>query len=122
MLKSERLFIGVDFNRHIGRKGDGFDTTHGGFGFGDGNSGRVPTLDFVVVSELSIVSSYFKKKEADMGTFKSGSTRTQINYFLMRTTNRSLCRYCKEMPSECLMMQHRLLVMDVEINLSLIHI
>ena len=49
-------------------------------------------------------------------TFKSGTTRTQIDYFLMRTNNRSWYRDCKVLPSECLATQHRLLVLDVEIR------
>ena len=49
-------------------------------------------------------------------TFKSGHTRNQIDHFLMRANSRKLCRDYKVIPSECLTMQHRLLVMDVEIR------
>ena len=73
-------------------------------------------MNFVVASELSIVNSYFKKKEEHLVTFKSGNTRTQIYYFSIRADNRRLCRDYKVIPSECLMTQHMLLVMDVEIR------
>ena len=73
-------------------------------------------LDFEVAYKLSIVNSYFKKKKEHLITFKSGSTRTQIDYLLMRTNDRRKCRDCKVIPSECLTTQHRLLVMDVEIR------
>ena len=59
--QTEKLFIGGDFNGHIGRRGDGYETIHGGFGYGERNSGRVSILDFAVAYELSIVNSYFKK-------------------------------------------------------------
>ena len=49
-------------------------------------------------------------------TFKSGYTRTQIDYFLMRANSRRLCRDCKVLPNKCLTTQHMLLVMDVEIR------
>ena len=70
----------------------------------------------MVAYELSIVNSYFKKKEEHLVTFKSGNNRTQIDYFLMRLNNKRLCRDCKVIRSECLTTQHRLLVMDVEIR------
>ena len=66
--------------------------------------------------DLSIVNSFFRKREEHLITFKSGSTRTQIDFFLMSTNSRRWCRDCKVLPSECLATQHRLLVMDVEIR------
>jgi len=114
--QTETLLIEGDFNRHIGRRGNGYEMIHGGFGYGEGNSGGVSILDFAVAYELSIVNSCFKKKEEDLITFKSGNTRTQIDYFLMRTNNGRLCKDCTVIPNECLVTQHRLLVMDVEIR------
>jgi len=32
--QTEKLLIGGDFNGHIGRRGDSYETIHGGFGFG----------------------------------------------------------------------------------------
>ena len=75
-------------------------------------------LDFSVAYELSIVNSYFRKKEEHLVTFKRGNTRTQIDYFLVRENSRRLCKDCKMLPSECLATQHRLLVMDVTIRSS----
>ena len=66
-----------------------------------------------VLISVAIANSYFKKKEEHLVTFKSENIRTQINYFLMRDSRR-LCRDYKVIPSECLMTQHMLLVMDVE--------
>ena len=52
---NEGLIIGGDFNGHIGSRGEGSETVHGGFGYGVRNSAVVSILDFVVASELSIV-------------------------------------------------------------------
>ena len=76
-------------------------------------------LDFAVAYELSIVNSYFKKKEEHLVTFKSRDTRTQIDYFLMRVNSRRLCKEYKVIPSEFLMTQYRFLVMDMEISSSI---
>ena len=89
---------------------------HGGLGFGGRNSGGVSILDFAVAYDLAIVNTYFRKREEHLITFKSGNARTQIDYFLVRANNRRWCRDCKVLPSECLMTQHRLLVLDVEIR------
>jgi len=102
MPQTEKLFIGGDFNGHIGRRRDGYESVHGGFGYGDRNNGGVSFLDFAVAYELVIVNSYFKKKDEHLITFKSGSTKTQIDYFLMRSNDRRMCRDCKVLPSECL--------------------
>jgi len=113
---TEGLFIGGNFNRHIRSRREGYETIHGDFGYSVRNSGGVSILDFAVAYELSIVNSYFKKREEHLITFKSSNTKTQIDYFLMRASSRRMCRDCKVLPSECLATQHRLLVMDVEIR------
>jgi len=82
--RSEKLFIGGDFNGHIGVDSDGYDTVHGDIGFEERNNGGVSVLDFAVAYELLVVNSYFKKKEDHLVTFKSGSLETQIDYFLIR--------------------------------------
>nr|XP_016453923.1 PREDICTED: craniofacial development protein 2-like [Nicotiana tabacum] len=47
---AERLFIGGDFNGHIGSVADGYSEVHGGFGFRDKNGGE-GDLD-IVLGEL----------------------------------------------------------------------
>ena len=113
---NEKLFIEGDFNGHIGEKKDGYDITHGGFGFGDRNSGGVAILDFALAFDLMIVNSVFKKKENHLVTFRSGSSKTQIDCFLIRANHRRMCKDSKVIPSELLGTQHRLLVMDSKIN------
>ena len=112
--RDEGLLIGGDFNGHIGRSGEGYESVHGGLGYGVRNSGGVSILDFAVAYDLSIVNSYFRKREEHLVTFKNGSNRTQIDYFLMRASSKRWCRDCKVLPNEGLTTQHRLLVLDVE--------
>ena len=89
---------------------------HGGLGYSVRNSEGVSLLDFAVAYALSIVNSYFRKRDEHLVTFKSGSARTQIDYFLMRASSRRWCRDCKVLPSEYLAMRHRLLVLVVDIR------
>jgi len=116
--QSEKFFIGGDFNGHIGVHSDGYDSAHGGFGFGERNIGGVYLLDFAVAFDLPVINSFFKKKEHHLVTFKSGLSRTQIDYFLIRADNRRLCKDCKVIPNELLGTQHRLLVLDMEFKCS----
>jgi len=46
-------------------------------------------------------------------TFKSGNTKTHIDFFLIRVKNRRLHRDSKVIPSKYLGTQHGLLVMHV---------
>ena len=114
--RHEKLFLGGDFNGHIGEKADGYVGTHGSFGFRIRNSGGVAVLNFALAFDITIGNSLFKKREDHLMTFRSGSCRMQIDYCLIRANHRSLCRDCKVIPSEILGTQHRLLVMDMVIK------
>nr|XP_009595639.1 craniofacial development protein 2-like [Nicotiana tomentosiformis] len=111
----ERLFIGGDFNGHIGSTFDGHGVVQGGFGFGVRNGGGTSLLDFAEVFELAISNFSFPKREEHLVTFQSTVARTQVDYILLRRYDRGLCKDCKVIPRETLATQHRLLVMDVGI-------
>jgi len=114
--QTERLFLGGDFNGHIGTRAYGYGLTHEGFGYGVRNDGGLALLDFAAAYDLTIVNSLFKKKVDHLATFRSGNTKTQIDFFLTRVGTRGLCKDCKVIPSEQLGTQHRLLIMDVDIK------
>jgi len=75
-------------------------------------------LDFAVAYKLLVVNSLFKKKEDHLVTFKSGSLKTQIDYFLAKADSQRFCKNYKVIPSEYLGTQHRLLVLDMEFKYS----
>ncbi|XP_019263459.1 PREDICTED: uncharacterized protein LOC109241200 [Nicotiana attenuata] len=112
---TEKLFIGGDFNGHIGSSAGGYGEVHGGFGFRDRNVGGTSLLDFARDFELVIANSSFPKREEHLVTFRSMVAKTQIDYILLRRCDRGVCEDCKVIPSETLATQHRLLVMDVGI-------
>ncbi|XP_009757832.1 uncharacterized protein [Nicotiana sylvestris] len=81
---AERLFIGGDFNGHIGSSVGGYSEVHGSFGFGEQNRGGVSLLDFAKAFELVIAYSSFPKREENLVTFQSTVVKTQIDYLLLR--------------------------------------
>ncbi|XP_019235616.1 PREDICTED: craniofacial development protein 2-like [Nicotiana attenuata] len=112
---TERLFIGGDFNGHIGSSAGGYTEVHGGFGFGERNGGGTSLLDFAKAFELVIANSSFPKRDEHLVTFQSSVAKTQIDYLLLRRCDGRLCEDCKVIPGDTLAMQHRLLVMDIGI-------
>ncbi|XP_047264248.1 uncharacterized protein LOC124896654 [Capsicum annuum] len=110
------IFIGGDFNGHIGSLPMGYDDMHGGFGFGDRNVEGAALLDFVRAFGLVVMNSNFPKKEEHLVTFCSRLAKTQIDILLLRKGDRAMCKDCKAIPSENLVTQHRLLVIKLGIK------
>ena len=87
--------MGEDFNGHIGTRADGYVLTHGGFSYGVRNDRGVTLLDFAVTYDLTIVDYLFKEKVDHLVTFRSGDTKTQIDFFLTRAGTRGCVRIIK---------------------------
>nr|XP_009760137.1 PREDICTED: craniofacial development protein 2-like [Nicotiana sylvestris] len=115
---AEKLFIGGDFNGHIGSTTGGYGEVHGGFSFGERNGGGTSLLDFAKAFGLVIANSTFSKREEHSITFQNAVAKTQIDYLLLKKCDRGLCKDCKVIPDEIVTMQHRLLVMDIGIRLK----
>ncbi|XP_070035647.1 uncharacterized protein [Nicotiana tomentosiformis] len=88
---------------------------HGGFGFGVRKGGGISLLDFAKVFDLVIANSSLPKKKEHLVTFQSSVAKIQIDFLLFRRSDRDLCADCKVIPSESIMIQHKLLVMDLNI-------
>ena len=111
----EKLYIGGDFNGHVGRDCVGYELVHGGHGFGDRNGDGERILDFAVAFNLVIANTYYIKRDEHLITFKSGTNKSQIDFFLTRKTDKT-CKNCKVIPGESLTTQHRVLVLDIIIK------
>jgi len=79
----------------LSEKTNGYALTHGSFGFRERNSGGVAILDFAISFDLTIINSLFKKKEDHLVTFRRNSSKTQIDYFLIRANHKRMCKDCK---------------------------
>jgi len=53
----EKLFIGGDLNGHVGLSRYGFDSVHGGFGFGERNEPGNLILDFALSYDLILTNT-----------------------------------------------------------------
>ncbi|KAH1222102.1 Craniofacial development protein 2 [Glycine max] len=114
--QGEKVFLGGDLNGHVGSMARGFEGVHGGFGLGEMNGEGKSILEFSEALDLSIANTWFKKREEHLITYKSGGTCSQIDFFLIRKSDRKYCLNCKVIPGESLTTQHRVLVMDVRIR------
>ena len=71
---------------------------HRGFDFGDQNKAGKSILDFAIIFELVVNNIFYIKEDKHLITFKSESNRSQIDYFLVRSTDSMLCKDCKVIP------------------------
>jgi len=114
--RGEKVIIRGDLNGHVSREGNGYREVHGGYGFGEINNEIKSILDFAMTYGLIITNTRFKKRDEHLITYKNVTSRTQIDYFLMRQEDWLRCRDCKVILGECLTTQHRLLVLDVHVR------
>jgi hypothetical protein len=50
----------------------GFESVYGGQGFGDRNEVGTEILNFALAYDLTIVNTWFKKRDSHLVTFRSG--------------------------------------------------
>jgi hypothetical protein len=109
---SEKLFIGGDLNGHIDSTRIGFNGVHGGFGYGSRNKEGEGILNFTLAYDLFVMNTLFRKRDSHLVTFSSGQYYSQIDFILMRREDRHACLDCKVIPEECVLPQHKLVVVD----------
>ena len=112
----EKIVLGGDFNGHVGKDARQYVGFHGGFGFGELNEEDKTILNFSMAYDFKIVNTCFKKREEHLITFKSGVTCSQIDFFLVRNTDKRIYKDCKVIPGESLTTQHRVLVLDLYVK------
>ena len=114
--QTEKVFIGGDLNGHVGKETSNYGGFHGGHGFGERNEGGEAILDFAMACDLFLANTFFKKREEYVITYKTRSSKTQIDFLLMWKGDRITWKDCKVILGESLANQHRLLVMDVHVK------
>ncbi|XP_048483178.1 craniofacial development protein 2-like [Plutella xylostella] len=117
----DQLVIGGDFNGHVGKYNHDYERVHGGKGFGSRNFEGECILEMATAFDLALVNTYFQKKDEHLITYKSGQHATQIDYMLTRRSDIKKVKDCKVIPGEPLTSQHRLLVVELDIDLNRIN-
>ena len=109
--KEERMVLGADLNGHVGKGNIGDEEIMKRYGARTRNKERSMVVDFGKRMDLTIVNTYFKKKDERMVTYKSGVKSTQVDYVLMcrRRNLKKMCN-CKIILNECVAKQHRMVV------------
>ena len=66
----ERLLICGDLNGHVGSEIDGFESVHGGFGFGKRIVEGEMILKFADALSLAVLNTWFKKEARRLFTYE----------------------------------------------------
>jgi hypothetical protein len=71
---SVKLFIGGDFNGHVGTVRGRFERVNEGFGYGEQNQEREDILNFAIAYDLMIANTFFRKKKITFNYFQQWPT------------------------------------------------
>ena len=115
--KEEKIALGADLNGHVGEENIGDEEIMGRYGAGTRNKERLMVVDFGKRMDLTIVNTYFKKKDEHRVTYKGGGKSTQADYVMCRRRNLKEMCDCnskvivdKVIVNECVAKQHRMVV------------
>ena len=114
---SEVLFVLGDWNGHVGASAHGFESVHGGHGYGERNMEGERILDFALANDLIVGNTQFSKRESHLVTYSSGGKKTQVDYMLYRKNFRRSVTNVKVIPGEEVVQQHFLLVCDFNVRI-----
>ena len=115
-LDDERVIVGGDLNGHIGRSRDGIERIHGGWGMRDSNDEGENIVDTAMAFDLALVNTFFEKKVNQFVVYNSGGRESQIDVLMCRRCHLKDVLNCKVINGEAVAAQHRVLVMDWEIQ------
>ncbi|EYC22491.1 hypothetical protein Y032_0017g3383 [Ancylostoma ceylanicum] len=115
-VEGENVIRGRDFNGHVGPTRDGYERWHGGQGYGARNEMGTMLLDHAKAADLTVVNTFFKEKNENLITYRSGGRATQIDYILVRRKELMNVIDAKVIPSDNIAPQYHLLVMDMRLE------
>ncbi|XP_019263198.1 PREDICTED: craniofacial development protein 2-like [Nicotiana attenuata] len=92
---AEKLFIGGDFNGHIGSTVGGYGEVHGGFGFGERNRGGTALLDFAMAFGLVLRTLAFRRERSIWLLFKMRWRRLRLTIYSSRGVTEGCARIAR---------------------------
>ena len=72
--------VGADFNGHVGEDNRGDEEVVGKLGIQDRNAEGQMVVDFAKRMEMTVVNTFFQKRQEHRVTYKSGGRSTQVDY------------------------------------------
>jgi hypothetical protein len=76
-------------------------------------------LNFVLVYDLIIANTLFRKRVSHLVNFNGDQHYTQIDFILVRREDRHACLDCKVISGECRVPQHKFVVVDFQLRVCL---
>lgn len=112
--QSDTVYIGADLNGRVGNRASGYEGVHGDWGYGERNEDGERLLEMAESLDLIFTNTLWKKKVEHLVTYNSGGNKSQIDYILVRKSDKASVRDSKVIPGEACVTQHNLLVIDVK--------
>ena len=95
---------------------NGYDSVHGGYGFGKRNTEGKPVLEMGTALNMVVCNTWFKKRDSRLITYSSGGCNTQADYIPIKNKDRKLVKDVKVIPSEEVISQHYIVFSNVKIK------
>ena len=95
--QNEMVVFAGDMNGHVGSSNDGYDGTHGGFGYGSRNADGSRILEF---ADGLNCNTLFTKQEAKLVTYVAGPVKSTVDYIMVRQEDKAKIRNVKVITSE----------------------
>ncbi|VDP28021.1 unnamed protein product [Heligmosomoides polygyrus] len=105
----DAAIITGDLNRHMGTAKDDH-SCHGGFGYGARNADGERILEYADSHNLINANTVFRKRDSHPVSFYSGSTKTHIDFILLKHRDRKLVTDAKVVLYKTVATQHRPLI------------
>ena len=106
----EEVILAGDFNGHLGKASDGYESVHGGKGHGIRNREGERVLDFATQWNMCICNTWFFKEEKCKFTYESGQWKSMIDLVLVSKKQRKFVQDIKTIKGEECVKQHKLVV------------
>ncbi|XP_064080603.1 uncharacterized protein LOC135197468 [Macrobrachium nipponense] len=114
----ERCLVGGDLNGHVGQNNHGISRIHGGYGYDERNAQGERIIDFAVSKDMVLTNAFYTKRQEHLVTYKSGGRSSQIDYFMYKRKDLREVKDCKVIPGDHVSVQHRLVVMDLVMEIE----
>ena len=112
---AEAVWIGADFNSHVGEGSRGASEVLGKHGVGMRNEEGDNIVEFAIAHQVAIVNTYFQKRLSRRTTYTSEGRHTQVDCILCRRKELKRVRDCKVLPKEAVAKHHKVVVCNAEI-------
>ena len=117
----QNIIMMGDWNGHVGVNREGYEGVLGAYGIGDRNDDGRRILDFCLINDLSVMNTFYMHRESHKWTWYRWQERraayverSQIDFFV--TSNKSLFRDTKALPSVSGDSDHRMVISKVRIG------